>query len=239
LKRHASILADRHIGRIEAARNNEMKIGIIGSGNVGGALGSRWAKAGHEVIFGTRNPQGIEMQQLSAKASGKTSAATLADTARDGEVLLLATPWPATEQIIAGLSNLDGKIVIDATNPLLPDLSGLTQGTTTSGGEQVAAWARGAKVVKAFNTVGASIMANPSFEGHKPVMFYCGDDAEAKQVVKKLIDELIFEAVDAGPLSQARLLEPFALLWISMAIKQGLGPDFAFELLRRREATAA
>jgi predicted dinucleotide-binding enzyme len=213
-----------------------MKIGIIGSGNVGGALGGRWAKLGHEVIFGTRNPQGSEVQQLAAKASGKTSVAALADAAREGDVVLLSTPWPATQQIMAGLGNLSGKVLIDATNPLLPDLSGLTHGTTTSGGEQVASWARGARVVKAFNTVGANIMANPTFDGHKPLLFYCGDDAEAKQVVKKLIDELVFESVDAGPLTQARLLEPFALLWISMALVQGLGQDFAFELLRRNPA---
>jgi NADPH-dependent F420 reductase len=215
-----------------------MKIGIIGSGNVGGALGSRWAKLGHEVVFGTRNPESGDAQKLAARASGKTSAATLADAANDCEVLLLATPWPATQQIISGLGNLNGKILIDATNPLLPDLSGLTHGATTSGAEQVAAWARGAQVVKAFNTVGANIMADPSFEGHRPVMFYCGDDAEAKQVVKKLIDELVFEAIDAGPLIQARLLEPCAQLWISLAYAQGLGREFAFELLRRRAATA-
>ncbi|MGP0075586.1 MAG: NADPH-dependent F420 reductase [Bryobacteraceae bacterium] len=216
-----------------------MKIGIIGSGNVGGALGSRWAKVGHEVLFGTRDPQGVEMQQLAAKASGKTRAATLAEAAREGEVLLLAMPWPVTQQVFAGLGDLNGKLLIDATNPLLPDLSGLALGTTTSGAEQVSSWARGAKVVKAFNTVGANIMENSTFDGHRPVMFYCGDDAQAKQVVKKLIDELVFEAVDAGPLRQARLLEPFALLWISMAYAQGMGRDFAFELLRRRAATAA
>ena len=216
-----------------------MKIGIIGSGNVGGALGSRWAKVGHEVIFGTRNPADTDMQQLSAKASGKTSVASLADTAREAEVLLLSTPWPVTQQVVSGLGDLAGKILIDATNPLLPDLSGLTLGTTTSAGEQVAGWAQGAKVVKAFNTVGANIMDNSQFDGHRPVMFYCGDDAESKKVVGKLIDELKFEAVDAGPLTQARLLEPFALLWISLAYAQGMGREFAFELLRRRAATAA
>lgn len=208
-----------------------MKIGIIGSGNVGGALGSRWAKAGHEVVFGTRDPHSLNIKQLATRAGAKT--ASLADTAGAGEVLLLATPWAATQEIIGGLGDLNGKILIDATNPLLPDLSGLAIGTTMSGGEQVANWAPGAKVVKAFNTVGASIMADPTFDGHKPVLFYCGDDGPAKQSVKKLINELNFEAVDAGPLSQARLLEPFALLWISMAIAQGLGTNFAFELLRR------
>lgn len=216
-----------------------MKIGIIGSGNVGGALGGRWAKLGHEVTFGTRDPQGMEKQQLAAKASGKTRAASFADTARENDVLLLAIPWQVTQQVIQGLGDLHGKILIDATNPLLPDLSGLTLGTTTSAAEHVAGWARGAKVVKAFNTVGANIMENPAFEGHRPVMFYCGDDADAKQVVAKLISELVFEPVDAGPLAQARLLEPFALLWISLAYAQGMGRDFAFELLRRREATAA
>jgi len=210
-----------------------MTIGMIGSGNVGGALGTRWARAGHEVVFGTRDPQSKEVQQLVAAAGGKTRAATMADTARAGEVLLLATPWPATQQILAGLGNLNGKVLIDATNPLLPDLSGLTHGTTTSGSEQVAGWARGAKVVKAFNTVGANIMANTSFGAGRPVLFYCGDDAAAKQTVKPLIEALGFEAVDAGPLSQARLLEPFALLWISMALVHGLGREFAFQLLRR------
>jgi 8-hydroxy-5-deazaflavin:NADPH oxidoreductase len=215
-----------------------MKIGIIGSGNVGGALGSRWAKLGHDVAFGTRDPQGTEMQQLAAKTGGKARAVSFAEAARDAEVLLLAVPWQAAEQVLTGLGDLNGKILIDATNPLLPDLSGLALGTTTSAGEQVAGWARGARVVKSFNTVGSNIMENPTFDGHRPVMFYCGDDAPAKQVVAKLIQELVFEPVDAGPLRQARMLEPFAMLWIWMAFGQGMGRDFAFELLRRHAATA-
>lgn len=216
-----------------------MKIGILGSGNVGGALGTRWAKLGHEVAFGTRDPQGSDVQQLAARAGGEARASTMADAAQYGEVLVLATPWPVAQQVVTGLGSLAGKILIDATNPLLPDLSGLTLGTTTSAGEQVANWAPGAKVVKAFNTVGAHIMKDSKFDGHRPVMFYCGDDGPAKQVVRKLIDELSFEAVDAGPLRQARVLEPFALLWITLAFAQGMGQNFAFELLRRHEATAA
>ncbi len=209
-----------------------MTIGIIGSGNVGGSLGTRWARAGHEVVFGTRDPQSKEVQQLVTNAGGKARAATLADAARS-EVLLLATPWPVTQQVLSGLGDLSGKLLIDATNPLLPDLTGLTEGTTTSGGEQVAGWARGAKVVKAFNTVGANIMASSAFAGGRPVMFYCGDDAAAKQTARPLIEEVGFEAIDAGPLSQARLLEPFALLWISMALFHGIGTQFAFQLMRR------
>ncbi|HTA70873.1 MAG TPA: hypothetical protein VK776_21460, partial [Bryobacteraceae bacterium] len=125
------------------------------------------------------------------------------------------------------------KVLIDAVNPLLPDLSGLVLGTTTSAAEQVASWARGAKVVKAFNTVGSNIMENPVFGQDKPVLFFCGDDASAKGKVKQLADEVGFEGVDAGPLTQARLLEPLALLWISLAFKAGLGREIAFKLLRR------
>ena len=210
-----------------------MNIGIIGSGNVGGALGTRWAKGGHQVIFGSRDPGANDMKDLLAKAGSKARAATLQDAAKSGEVLLLATPWPVTREVVQGLGDLSGKVLIDATNPLSSDLSGLVLGTTTSAAEQVAGWARGAKVAKAFNTVGANIMANPALGADKPVLFFCGDDSGAKSKVKQLVDELGFEGVDAGPLTQARLLEPFALLWISLAYQAGLGREIAFKLLRR------
>ena len=210
-----------------------MKIGIIGSGNVGGVLGTRWAKAGHQVTFGSRDPGAADMQQLLARAESNARAATLPDTAKSGELLLLATPWPVTKDVVQGLGDLTGKVLIDATNPLLPDLSGLAVGANTSGAEQVAGWARGATVVKAFNTVGSNIMENPAFGADQPVLFFCGEDAGAKGKVKQLADELGFEGVDAGPLTQARLIEPFALLWISLAFKAGLGREIAFQFLRR------
>jgi NADPH-dependent F420 reductase len=210
-----------------------MTIGIIGSGNVGGTLGTRWAKAGYDIVYGTRDPQANDIKQLLAQAGGKARAATLQEAARASEVLLLAMPWNATQSVLEGLGDLAGKTLIDATNPLLADLSGLEIGTATSAAEKVAAWARGAKVVKAFNTVGANIMANPSFGAERPALFYCGDDATAKQTTKQLAETIGFEALDAGPLTQARLLEPFALLWISLALKYGYGRDIAFKLLRR------
>ncbi|HXM45854.1 MAG TPA: NADPH-dependent F420 reductase [Bryobacteraceae bacterium] len=210
-----------------------MKIAIIGSGNVGGTLGARWAQAGHDVIFGSRNPASDAMRQLTAKAGATTRAASFAEAPAAAELLLLATPWPATKAVLEGLGDLAGKVLIDATNPLLPDLSAVEYGTITSGAEHVAEWARGAKVVKAFNTVGYNIMANPVFGGDRPVMFYCGDNGAAKQTVRPLIEQLGFEAVDAGPLSRARLLEPFALLWISLAYAQGQGREIGFKLLRR------
>lgn len=210
-----------------------MHIGIIGSGNVGGALGTRWAQAGHQVVFGSRNPGSDEMRRLVAGAGASARAASSQEAVAAAEVVLLSTPWPATQAVVQGLGDLSGKILIDATNPLKPDLSGLVIGAATSAGEQVAGWARGAKVVKAFNTVGYNIMANSAFGADRPVMFYCGDDAAAKQTVKPLVEQLGFEAVDAGPLRQARLLEPFALLWISLAYMAGQGREIAFKLLRR------
>lgn len=212
---------------------NAMTIGIIGSGNVGGTLGTRWARNGHKVVLASRNPDSDEMKELAAKAGTTASTATSKDAVAQCDILLLATPWPATEQILKSLGDLSGKILIDATNPLLPDLSGLAIGTTSSAGELVEQWARGARVVKAFNTVGYNIMADPKFDAGGVAMFYCGDDAEAKAVVKGLIGEIGFVPLDAGPLTQSRLLEPFALLWISLALKGGYGLEIGFEFLKR------
>jgi len=116
---------------------------------------------------------------------------------------------------------------------LLPALAGLDVGTTTSGGERVAEWADRCKVVKVFNTTGFNIMANPKFGADRSVMLYCGDDALAKAVAKQLADALGYDPVDAGPLANARYLEPFAMVWIWLALKGGLGRDIAFKLMRR------
>lgn len=210
-----------------------MQIGVMGSGNVGGTLGKCLAENGHTVLFSTRNAGSEKMRTLLGEAGSNARATSMQETVRNSDVLLLATPWDATEEILKGAGNLSGKILIDVVNPLLPDLSGIALPNTTSGAELVAQWGRGARVVKAFNTVGFNVMANSHFPDGPAVMFYCGDDGEAKKVVAGLISELGFEAVDAGPLTRARLLEPFALLWISLAIQQGLGRDIAFRLLRR------
>ncbi len=209
-----------------------MRIGIIGSGQVGGTLGKRWAKGGHTVAFSSRNPASDEMKKLVAEAGSTASAGSVDDIAANSEVLLLATPWKAAREAIKAAGDLTGKILIDATNPLLPDLSGLEVGCATSGGELVAEWASGARVVKAFNSVGCNVMANPKLGGQRALLFYCGDDGEAKSIVGGLATELGFDARDAGPIQQARLLEPFGLLWISLALSQGYGREFAFQVIR-------
>jgi 8-hydroxy-5-deazaflavin:NADPH oxidoreductase len=212
--------------------NKKMKIGILGSGNVGGTLGTRWAKGGHEVVFGSREPDSKKMKELITKAGKSARAAENAATVSGADIVVLATPWQATKSILEDAGNLSGKIVIDAVNPLLPDLSGMAVGMTTSAAEQIASWLPGARVVKAFNTVGFPVMADPVVNGEKVVLFYCGDDADAKKVTAQLATELGFDAIDAGPLTQARLLEPFALLWISLAMKQGFGFHWGFRVVK-------
>lgn len=210
-----------------------MKIGIIGAGDVGGTLGRRWAGAGHEVRYGVRDPGAEKVTQLLASTGSNGSAADPAGAASFGQVVVIATPWPATEEAIRSAGNLSGKTVIDCTNPIAPDFSGLSIGHTTSAGEAVQAWVPGAKVVKAFNTIGANIMENPEFSEGRATLVVCGDDGAAKEIVCRLGADLGFDALDAGPLSQARYTEAAAWLWISMALKHGYGREMAFRLMRR------
>jgi 8-hydroxy-5-deazaflavin:NADPH oxidoreductase len=203
-----------------------MKIAIIGTGNVGGALGKLWSKRGHDVFYGMRDPK-----KGTPDAAAKHG--TLAQASDFGDVIVLATPWEGTPDAIKRLGNVGGKVLIDCTNPLKPDLSGLSIGLDDSAGETVARLAKGARVVKCFNTLGAQNFATPAFRDQLASMFLCGNDTEAKSIVTKLGSDLGFDMVDVGPLAQSRLLEPMAMLWISMVYKAGLGPNIAFKLLRR------
>src|SRR5262249_24771470 len=134
-----------------------MTIGILGAGNVGGALGSTWARHGHDVFFGVPRPNDAKTQELLKSIGKKARAGAVAEAAASAQVVVLATPWPVTREAIESAGDLTGKIVVDCTNPLKPDFSGLSIGYTTSGAEQVAQWARGANVFKAFNQTGFNI----------------------------------------------------------------------------------
>jgi 8-hydroxy-5-deazaflavin:NADPH oxidoreductase len=212
-----------------------MKIAIIGAGNVGGALGANWAQKGHDIIFGVRDPKAEKIKTLLGKIGGKAKAVAPAEAAAAADVIVLSTPWPATEAAIRSMGNLKGKIVLDATNPLTrgPDGIGLEIGHSISAGEKVQGWAQGASVFKTLNTTGFGNMANPVFKGVKSVMFVAGDDAAGKPKVMALVGELGFEVIDAGPLRNARLLEAHAMLWIDLALARGQGRDFAFAIVRR------
>ena len=209
-----------------------MKIGILGGGSVGGTLGEAWARSGHEILFGVRKPDAPEMKEVLDRCQGRARAGSAADAAKFGEVIVNALPWPATKETLSSL-DLKGKVLLDATNPLLPKLAGLEVGTTTSGGEQVANWAAGARVVKIFNTTGFNNMGDPVYRGEAIPMLYCGDDPNAKSTAAQLAKDVGFAPVDSGPLSNARLLEPLAMLWIWLANMGGLSRDFAFQIVKR------
>jgi 8-hydroxy-5-deazaflavin:NADPH oxidoreductase len=204
-----------------------MNIGILGGGKVGGTLGKAWAAQGHHVMFGTRDPSGEKTQILIREAGLNASAGRIAEAAQFGEVILLSIPWTAVQETLQAAGNLAGKIVIDATNAMQPPLP------ERSGAEDIAAWAPGARVVKAFNTTGFDNMAQPRYGGMVVDIYYCGDDAEAKARVSELIRAIGAEPVDVGPLANARLLEALAQLWIFLAYRQGMGRNIAFKLLQR------
>lgn len=210
-----------------------MKIAIVGTGGVGSTLGRRWCEAGHDVIFGSRDPNQPKTQELLARCGGRAKSAAVAACAAEVEVVLLAVPWGSAQSTLAQLGDLAGKMLIDCSNPLRADFSGLELGHSTSAAEQIAAWAPGARVVKAFNTVSTKVMLDPKFSGQPATLFYCGDDLSAKQTVSGLAAELDFHPVDAGPLASARYLEPLAMLYIHLAFKQGWGSNCAFQIMKR------
>ena len=213
-----------------------MKIAIIGAGNVGGTLGTAWAqKAGHEIFFGVRNPSADKTQALVQKLGGRARAGAPAEAAAGADFIVLTTPWPQAEAAIRSLGNVAGKIILDATNPLArgPDGISLEIGHSTSAGEKVQDWAKGASVFKTLNTTGFGNMADPVFHGVKSVMFVAGDDAANKPKVIDLVAALGFDVIDAGPLRNARLLEAHAMLWIELALTRGLGRDWAFARVKR------
>ncbi len=208
-----------------------MSIAIIGAGNVGMALGQAFTRRGEQVVFGVPEPQ-----KYAAAVAALGERAHLTGTAEaivGADLVILAVPHAATAGIAKSLADWQGKVLVDATNPLAPGLAGLTLGTTTSGAEVLAQQARGARVVKAFNSTGAENMADAVYADGLPMMPVCGDDADARQRVMALATLIGFDAVDMGPLMAARYLEPFAMTWIHLAFRQGMGRRFAFGLLRR------
>jgi 8-hydroxy-5-deazaflavin:NADPH oxidoreductase len=209
-----------------------MKIGIIGAGDVGGTLGKIWRQRNHEVMFGVRNLQSQNVRRL-AQMDKSLRFGDINEAVAFGDVILFAIPWTSVEETVRKSGNLSGKIVIDPTNPLTPDLKQLAlEGTSVA--ERIADLAKGAKVVKAFNTIGAKTLNNLIFGSDRADLFICGDDTPSKKVVEELATDIGFDVVDVGSLANARMLENLALLWIELALRQELGPNIAFKLLRRK-----
>jgi predicted dinucleotide-binding enzyme len=202
-----------------------MKIAVIGTGSVGGTLGKALGAKGYEIVYGVRSP---------AKAD-TPDRMLVADAIRDAEVVILATPWRASEDLVRkNAAGLAGKIVIDATNPLNADFTGLAVGFSTSGAETLQRAAPDAQFYKAFNTTGFQNMAQPQFPDGPAVMLIAGAPGPGMDSVKRIVADVGFEAVDAGDLRAARLLEPLAMLWIHLSYAKNSGRDWAFRIARRK-----
>jgi predicted dinucleotide-binding enzyme len=211
-----------------------MKVGIIGSGDVGLKLASSFLELGHSVEIGTRNPG--KVASWVAEHGNKASAGSFSEAAAFGEIIMIATLWDGTASAIkmADAKNFTGKVVIDVTNPL--DYSKgeprLVVGQTDSAGETVQRLLPDARVVKAFNIVGNPHMFRPDFPGGPPTMFICGNDEQAKKMVTEILSAFGWETVDIGGIEGSRLLEPLAMLWIAYYFKTNNG-NHAFKLLRK------
>lgn len=198
-----------------------MRIGIIGAGNMGSAFAKRLAAAGHHVTITASDPAHAE--QVAASVGGRARAVPPQEIARGVELLILATPYAAAADALRAAGDVSGKPVLDISNPLKPDLSGLSVGFTTSAAEEIQKAVPAARVVKAFNTVFAQVLGGSA----SAQVFYAGDDEGAKTIVRQLIESVGFEAVDSGPLANARYLEPLGMLNIYLGYVAGRGTDSA------------
>jgi hypothetical protein len=214
-----------------------MKIGIIGAGNVGTGIGKRLAAKGHDIVVSFA--RSADKVSAAAEAIGGGARAGSPEEAADhGEVVIIATPWGVTLETVDGVaSRLVGKFVWDTTNPLAPDLSELTIGTTTSGGEELARALPGAIVVKAVPPF-AEVLHSGSMliGGTRPGVFVCSDDAEARKTIVALVRDIDADPVDAGPLKLARFTEPLGLLVTNLAYIQGFGARIGSVLIRETAA---
>ena len=208
-----------------------MNIAIIGAGRVGSTLADAWTRKDHNIFFAVKNPNDARARQLSIEGF---QVGTVAEASSFGDVVVLATPWRAAKNAIQAAGDLSDKVIIDCTNPLKADLTGLDVPDGSSAAEQIANWSQGGSVFKAFNQTGTENMAEPVVDSHRAVMFVAGDDGNGKSVVLQLVSDVGFEAIDAGPLRVARSLEQLAVLWIHLAYNApGLDRNFAFTIRRR------
>ena len=210
-----------------------MKIGILGSGLMGGKLGILFTRAGHDVVFSyARSEQ--KLKRLAREANGKARAGTPADAVRDADAVLLAVHWLRIDDVLKQTGELS-KVIITCSLPMNADDTGLIIGHTSSGAEALAKKVRRAKVVSAFGTVPSEVffgVFDARRRAKRPSMAYCGDDDGAKEVAATLISDVGFEPVDAGPLRIARYLEPFALLMGQLAYEGDGGPEIAYRFER-------
>jgi predicted dinucleotide-binding enzyme len=211
-----------------------VKVGILGSGDVGKSFAKAFGALGHEVVIGSRSPE--KLSDFVNGEGDRVTSGTFEDAARSGDLLVLATHGMATEEAItmAGKQNFDHKVVIDATNPL--DMSGgtprLAIGHTDSLGEQIQRSIPNARVVKAFNTVGNALFFKPDLPGGPPDMFIGGNDADAKKLVSQVCEAFGWGVIDLGGIDASRYLEPMCMAWVAHGAISGTWTH-AFKMLHK------
>jgi 8-hydroxy-5-deazaflavin:NADPH oxidoreductase len=207
-----------------------MRIGILGSGLIGGKLGTVFARAGHEVVFSySRSVR--KLKKLAREARGSARAGTPAEAAHEADALLLAVPWSRVDDVLKQAGNLAGKIIVTCSLPMHSDDTGLAIANTSSGAEALAKKVRKARVVSAFGTIPSEVLFDvfaARRRARRPSMLYCGDDLPAKKVAARLIRDVGFDPVDAGPLRIARYCEPFTLVIAQLAYEGNRGPELAY-----------
>jgi predicted dinucleotide-binding enzyme len=213
-----------------------MRIGILGSGLMGGKLGTIFARAGHEVVFSyTRQPE--KLKRLARQAGGRARAGTPREAAQDTDAVLVAVHWSRLDDLLEQAGDLAGRVVLSCSLPMNADDTGLVVARTSSGAEEVANRIPEARVVSAFNTVPSEVLFGV-FEkrrrANRPSLVYCGDDRKSKAVAARLIRDAGFEPIDAGPLRIARYTEPFALLVAQLAYEGKGGSELAYRFDRFR-----
>ena len=212
-----------------------MRIGILGSGLMGGKLGTIFARAGHEVVFSyAHSPR--KLQRLAREARGRARAGTPREAAKNADALLLAVHWSRVDDVLKQAGSVAGKVIVTCSLPMSADDSRLVVARTSSGAEALARKARKATVVSAFGTVPSEVFfdvfAAKRRRRRRPSLLYCGDDRDAKDVAARLIRDVGFEPVDAGPLRIARYLEPFTMAMAQLAYEGDEGPRVAYRIER-------
>jgi len=207
-----------------------MKIAVLGSGNVGGTLGRKWAQKDHQVIFGVRDPQATKVEVLLTEAGNGASAATLAGATQEADVVVVAIPGSAVPALAKSLSgSLDGKIIIDATNNVgQPEMDNL---------EPLSRHAQEATFYRAFNSLGWENFAEPVLDGIQADLFFCGDDGPERAMVEQLIADIGLRPIYVGGLDQKSIVDNVTRLWFVLALSQGRGRHLAFKMLEPAPAS--